>query len=72
MSVVRYPFQNKQIYRFDYRGQGRSIAVTTPGNVHVVPTIPLNKYQLWIAEKDEDSGEFRFHNNADTNPYLEK
>ena len=71
MSLKNYPFSPEQTYRFDFRGQGKSVATTGDwSEVHVIQTVSLSDHQLWIA-KISTEGEVRFLNVA-TNAYLEK
>ncbi len=71
MSDTRFPFVSGREYHFVFKGQGRSIAATSPTEVHVVPTVIDDNRQLWVAEKDVDIGQFRFRN-VSTRAFLEK
>lgn len=71
MSDTRFPFVSGRHYHFVFRGQGKSIAATSHTEVHVIRTVIDDSRQLWIAEKDEDSGQFRFRN-VSTRAFLEK
>lgn len=71
MSGEIYIFHDKHRYRFDYSGQGKSIATTTPKDVFVVPTIELSEHQHWIADEDQSTQAFRFRNES-TQAFLEK
>lgn len=71
MSGDIYRFSDKSSYRFDYSGQGLSIAVTSGADVFVVPTIPNSPDQHWIAVEVQSSHAFRFKN-AHTEAFLEK
>lgn len=71
MSGDIYRFHDKFRYRFDFSGQGLSIATTSPTDVFVVPTVPNSQNQHWIADEVQSSHAFRFRNEA-TGAYLEK